>query len=170
MGLLDHYRDRLRGLLGDMPITQIVHGRAEMPTVKGLRSGLLAMPVFQNSLSSNEPAIDVAMNFGPMKLGTIGMKKLAPMTDRAGRALDRSGLSALDRKERDIRSAVDEFTSQVLEQRDAPSTVLEGARLWAADSGLSEGAIRRALYSKWNSSDNKRLKDLAPLMLSGVLK
>lgn len=170
MGLLDHYRDGLRGLLGSMPLVQIAQGRADMPTIDGLRAGLLAMPVFQNTPEANQAAYDAALNFGPMSLGTVGRVKDVPTIDSVGRALDRSGLSDLDRKQRNIRAAVDEFTSQVLEQRDAPSTVLSGAKMWAADAGLPEGAIRRALYSKWSASENKRLKELAPLMLSGAAR
>lgn len=54
MGLLD-YADaagkRLSGLLGEMPITQIIQGRAEMPTLEGLLGALRAIPVFDSSVS-----------------------------------------------------------------------------------------------------------------------
>lgn len=159
--------NKLKGLLGETPIGRYVRGQDQGVTVNGLLGTMRAMPVFDQQAAMGDMRY-AADAIGPGAIGMVGhVKKIPPAADRLGRQLDRSGLSEWDRNERTIRSAVDEFTAQVLEQKDAPKTVLEGARLWAADAGLSEGAIRRALYSKWNSSDSKRLRELAPFMLSG---
>ena len=72
MGLLDYAdaaREKLKGLLGGMPLVQMAQGKAEMPTMSGLLATLKAMPVF--SPDAGQSAYDAALNIGPMGLGKI---------------------------------------------------------------------------------------------------
>ena len=72
MGLLDYAdaaREKLKGLLGGMPLVQMAQGKAEMPTMSGLLASLKAMPVF--SPDAGQSAYDAALNIGPMGLGKI---------------------------------------------------------------------------------------------------
>ena len=72
MGLLDYAdaaREKLKGLLGGMPIVQMAQGKAEMPTMSGLLATLKAMPVF--SPDAGQSAYEAAMQIGPMGLGIV---------------------------------------------------------------------------------------------------
>ena len=72
MGLLDYAdaaREKLKGLLGGMPLVQMAQGKADMPTMSGLLASLKAMPVF--SPDAGQSAYDAALNIGPMGLGKI---------------------------------------------------------------------------------------------------
>ena len=74
MGLLDYAdlaREKLKGLLGGMPIVQIAQGRAEMPTMGGLLGALRGMPIGPDP----QGAYDAAMAMGPLVAGMTKWEK-----------------------------------------------------------------------------------------------
>lgn len=97
MGLLDYAdaaRNKLREVIGDMPLAQIIRGEATMPTRNELAARLRAMPVFENTPEANQGALDVAMNFGPGILGTFagaGAKTANKAALEMAEALERGG-------------------------------------------------------------------------------
>jgi hypothetical protein len=70
MGLLDPdlLRNKLKGLLGGMPLVQAAQGQAQV-SQNGLLAALKAMPVFDQN--AGQSAYDAAMNIGPLGLGKI---------------------------------------------------------------------------------------------------
>lgn len=67
----DELRNKLRGLLGDMPLTQIMRGEASMPTAQGLREGLLSMKPFDSSQGA-QGAYEAGLNaLNPMLAAKI---------------------------------------------------------------------------------------------------
>jgi hypothetical protein len=71
MGLLDVdvLREKLGGLLGEMPISQLLQGKAKVSPA-GLLGALRSMPVF-DSKNASQSAYEAALNMGPMGIGKI---------------------------------------------------------------------------------------------------
>lgn len=74
MGLLDDYRAKLQGLLGQMPLVQMMRGEASV-SPEGLKQRLMEMPIGPDAKGSYESAINV----GGLPMGILGgIYKYAP--------------------------------------------------------------------------------------------